>query len=138
MVQSDQVFYIWNGEFCKKITLLHSKVDVKAPKSIHLMGKTQLKSTKGVLVSNKMLELWVKLLVSDHGLIWLGFLNWNYSFVSKSISLHPKLEILAPKKSLLYVKAQQKSKNVGFASTHNLENHGCWITNCTVLTRPLT
>ena len=87
MVQSDQVFYIWNGEFCKKITLLHSKVDVKAPKSIHLMGKTQLKSTKGVLVSNKILELWVKLPVSDHGSIWLGFLNWNYCFISKSISL---------------------------------------------------
>ena len=100
------------------------------------MGKTQLKSTKVVLVSNKILELWVKLPVSDHGSIWLGFLNWNYSFVSKSISLHPKIEILAkkgsqPKKPLLYVKAKLKSTKVGFASTHNLENHGCWSTNCT-------
>ena len=55
--------------FVKKITLLHSKVDVKAPKSIYLIEKTQLKSTKGVLVSNKMLELWAKLPVSDYGLI---------------------------------------------------------------------
>ena len=58
-----------NGDFGSKSTLSHSKLDITAIKSIYFVKKTQLKSTKDVLVSNKMLELWVKLPVSDDGLI---------------------------------------------------------------------
>ena len=53
--------------FVKKITVLHSKVNVKAPKSIYFVKKTQLKSTKRVFVSTKNVKLWVKLTVFDNG-----------------------------------------------------------------------